>query len=85
MASDGGGYLVPLPSRRLCREKVTKEDGWKDSGSDGQCSAGSGQARLAGPGHLHRPGQAPLLGRAERCPGDSPWARQAAAGIAAGS
>lgn len=67
MASDGGGYLVRLPLRRLCRVGVTKGDGWKDSGSaDGQWSAGSRQARLAGPGHLHSPGQARLWGRAEQ-------------------
>ncbi|CAO2625086.1 hypothetical protein LEMLEM_LOCUS18695 [Lemmus lemmus] len=33
----------------------------------------NGQARLSGLGHLHSLGQAPLLRRARRCPGDSPW------------
>lgn len=75
----GAGEGVPgPPALEVVVQRERERVRGKSSGSDGYTLQGTDRPDWQG--HLHSPGQAQLLGRAERCPGDGPRAKQAAAG-----
>lgn len=78
MTLQGGGAVPGPPALELVVQRERERARGKSSGSDGYTLQGTDRPDWQG--HLHGPGQARLLGRAERCPGDGPRARQAAAG-----